>query len=225
LTMTPRKGWLIGSAACALALYALLWVGWAAQWQWIGAMDRSLLEPLHSYGVDRPGWVTGWDIFCTVFGPTVFRLATIVVIIVALVRRNVRMALFLVISIELCALVTEAAKAAAGRPRPIDAFASGWGLSFPSGHALGLMVIVLALLTISLPVVRRPMRIVLIVIGIVVVVVVGFGRVVLNVHHPSDVLAGWALGYVWFVVCLLAVPPVAPITAADEIPAAPGSSP
>jgi len=222
--VTLRKGWLTGSAACALSLYALLWVGFVAQWPWIDALDRFALEPLHDFGVDRPGWVAGWDVLCTVLGPIAFRLVTLVVIAFALLRRNLRTALFLVISIELSGLITEAAKAAANRPRPIEAFVPGWGLSFPSGHALGLMVAVPALLMIALPVVRRPTRVFLIVTGIVVVVVIGAGRVVLNVHHPSDVLAGWALGYVWFVVCVLSVPPVAPITEADETPAAHGTS-
>jgi membrane-associated phospholipid phosphatase len=45
--------------------------------------------------------------------------------------------------------------------------------------------------------------------------------VVLNVHHPSDVLAGWALGYAYFVACVLMVPPARPITVADETPAVP----
>ena len=64
----------------------------------------------------------------------------------------------------------------------------------------------------------------LIVIGAVLIVSIGAGRIVLNVHHPSDVLAGWALGYVWFVVCLLSVPPTAPITATDETLAVPDTS-
>jgi len=82
------------------------------------------------------------------------------------------------------------------------------------------MVAVLAFLTLLLPTVRRPMRAWLIVIGAIVVLAIGFGRVALGVHHPSDVLAGWALGYAWFVVCVIAVPPVVPVTAADETPAA-----
>ena len=223
--MTQRKGWLIGLAACAAAVYALLWVGFVAQWQWIDTMDRFALEPLYEHGVNRPGWVTTWDVLCTVLGPMAFRLIALVVIVVALVRRNVRTALFLVVSVELSGLVTEAAKAAADRSRPAEAFVYAWGSSFPSGHALGLMCSVLALLTIALPVVRRrPLRVALVVVGVVVVLVIGVGRLVLNVHHPSDVLAGWALGYVWFVICVLLVPPVAPITEEDETPVAPGSS-
>ncbi|MBV8294545.1 MAG: phosphatase PAP2 family protein [Mycobacterium sp.] len=42
----------------------------------------------------------------------------------------------------------------------------------------------------------------------------GAGRVVLNVHYPSDVLAGWALGYLWFFVCLVTVRP-RPLTAPE----------
>jgi membrane-associated phospholipid phosphatase len=215
----------VGLAVAALALYVVLWVGMAAQWDWLDAIDRFALDPLHDYGVDRPGWVTAWDVYCTVLGPTAFRLFTLIVIVVALARRNLRTALFLVVSVELSGLVTEAAKAAANRPRPAGALVDAWSSSFPSGHAVGVMCSVLALLTILLPVVHRPAgRTTLIVLGVVVVVTIGVGRVVLNVHHPSDVLAGWALGYLWFVVCLRTVPPVAPITEADETPATPGSS-
>ena len=220
--MTQRKGWLIGVAVGALALYVLMWVGVTQRWSWIGAMDRFAIDPLHRYGVDHPGWITAWDVLCTVLGPAAFRLFALVLIVIALVRRNLRTAIFLVVSVELSGLVTEAAKAAVNRPRPVEAFVDAWGSSFPSGHALGVMVSVLAFLTIALPAVRLPLRIWLVVLGVVVVLAIGIGRVVLNVHHPSDVLAGWALGYVWFVVCVLSVPPAAPVRAADETPAVPG---
>jgi membrane-associated phospholipid phosphatase len=92
--------------------------------------------------------------------------------------------------------------------------------SFPSGHALGVAVGVLALLTVVLPVVRRPLRAWLVALGALIVVTIGIGRVVLNVHYPSDVVAGWALGYAYFVACLLMVPPTRPVTVTDETPAA-----
>ena len=123
---------------------------------------------------------------------------------------------------ELSGLVIEAAKQAADRPRPATALVAAPATAFPSGHALGVIVGVLALLTIVLPVVRPSLRGWLIALGAVIVIAIGVGRVVLNVHHPSDVLAGWALGYAYFAACLLMVPPSRPITATDEIPEAPG---
>jgi undecaprenyl-diphosphatase len=220
--MTPRRSWLLGSAAVAVAVYALMWIGYLSQWNWLTTLDSSALQALHRYGVAYPGWVTAWDVFCTVLGPTAFRLLTLVVIVVALVRRNLRAALFLVISVELAGLVTEIAKWAADRPRPGTAFVYAYSTSFPSGHAVGVTVGVLALLTVALPVVRGPLRAWLIGLGVAVVIAIGVGRVVLNVHHPSDVLAGWALGYAYFVACLLMVTPQRPITDADETPEAPG---
>ena len=222
--VTPRKVWLVGLAAAALVVYVLMWVGSAQQWHWLEATDKAALDALHAYGAVSPRWIRFWDMFCTVLGPTAFRLFALALIVIALVQRNLRVALFLVISVEVSGLLTEAAKAVANRPRPEGAFVYAASTSFPSGHALGVMVGVLALLTLVLPLVRRPLRVWLIAVGAVVVVAIGVGRVVLNVHHPSDVLAGWALGYAWFVVCVLLAPPVVPITAVGGTPVAPGSS-
>ncbi len=222
--MAPQKSWLIVSAALAVAVYALMWIGYASQWNWLTTIDSSWLDIGHRYGVAHPGWVTAWNAFCTVLGPTAFRLLTLVVIIFALVRRNLRVAFFLVVSVELTGLITEIAKYAANRPRPATALVSAASTSFPSGHALGVMVGVLALLTVVLPVVRRPLRAWLVAFGSLIVIAIGIGRVVLNVHYPSDVVAGWALGYAYFVVCLLMFPPSRPVTGSDETPAALGTA-
>jgi undecaprenyl-diphosphatase len=218
--MSARKTWLIVSAALAVAVYALMWIGYAVQWNWLMAIDSSWLDTMHRFDAAHPGWVTAWNTFCTVLGPTVFRLLTLAVIIFALVRRNLRIALFLVISVELSGLITEIAKQAANRPRPATALVSAPSTSFPSGHALGVMVGVLALLTVVLPVIHRSLRAWLVAFGALTVIAIGIGRVVLNVHHPSDVLAGWALGYAYFVACLLMVPPSRPVTVTGETPAA-----
>ena len=98
-----------------------MWIGYASQWNWLSTVDSSWLDIGHRYAVAHPGRVTAWNVFCTVLGPTVFRLVTLIVIIFALVRRNVRVALFLVISVELAGIITEIAKYAANRPRPATA--------------------------------------------------------------------------------------------------------
>jgi membrane-associated phospholipid phosphatase len=217
--MSSRKSCLIASAALALAVYALMWIGYASQWNWLLTMDSSWLDSTYRYGAARPGWVVAWNVYCTVLGPTVFRLLALVAIIFSLARRNVRVAFFLLISVELSGLITEIAKYLAGRPRPATALVAAPSTSFPSGHALGVMVGVLALLTIALPVMRPALRAWLVALGAVTVIAIGAGRVVLNVHHPSDVLAGWALGYAYFIACLMMVPPTRPVTVTDETPA------
>jgi undecaprenyl-diphosphatase len=223
--VASHKTWLIVSATLAVAVYTLMWVGYASQWNWLMTIDTSWLDTLHRYDVAHPGWVKAWNVFCTVLGPTVFRLVTLVVIIFSLVRRNLRVAFFLLISVELSGLITEIAKQAANRPRPATALVSAPSTSFPSGHALGVMVAVLALLTVVLPVIHRPLRAWLVAVGALTVIAIGVGRVVLNVHHPSDVVAGWALGYAYFIACLLMVPPSRPVTVTDETPAALGTAP
>jgi membrane-associated phospholipid phosphatase len=222
--MTSHKAWLLWSAVAALAVYALMWIAFVLQWNWLTVIDSSALDTLHRYGAEHPTWVISWNMLCTVLGPTAFRLLALVMIIVALVRRNLRVALFLVISVELSGLVIEIAKLAADRPRPIFALVAAPATAFPSGHAVGVMIGVLALLTVLLPVVSAPLRAWLIALGAVVVIAIGVGRVVLNVHHPSDVVAGWALGYVYFVACVLIVPPTRPVTVTDETPVAPGTA-
>lgn len=215
-----RAGRLIVTAVLAVAVYAALWIGYERQWAWLADVDAAALAGPYRYGSAHPGWVTAWDVFCTVLGPFAFRLLALVMIVVALVRRHRRIALFLFLTIELSAATTEVAKYLADRPRPDTALVHALSTSFPSGHALGVMVAVLALLTLAWPTMRPHRRGWWVAAGALVVVAIGVGRVVLNVHHPSDVVAGWALGYAWFVVVYLLCPPYPEVTAADRTPAA-----
>ena len=218
--MTRHRLTLALSVAAA-AVYLLMWVGFAAGWSWLRVADGWALRHCYDFAVGRPGWVTGWDVFCTVLGTVVLRGLVAVLIIVEFVRRRARVAIFLLLSVELSAAVTELAKWLAGRARPDTALVYAHGLSFPSGHALGLLVIVAALLTVYLRDLPDGWRAPALWAGVALVVATGVGRVVLNVHHPSDVLAGWALGYLYFAFCRWVCPP---FSVADGTPAAPDTA-
>jgi undecaprenyl-diphosphatase len=82
----------------------------------------------------------------------------------------------------------------------------------------------MALTVVLLPRVRRDRWGWVIAGGVATVLVVGFGRVVLNVHNPTDVLAGWAAGYLWFAASLLVLIR-RPVSSEDETPVALGSAP
>ena len=213
----------IALAGAALVVYAAMWVGYVADWAWLAVIDDSLLKWAHDFGTAHPAWVTGWNVFCFLLGPLMFRLIGVVVIIWLLARRRVRPAMFLVISVELSGLVAQVAKELADRPRPATALVIAPSSSFPSGHAVGVMVGVLALLTVLWPALRPNWRLPAVVLSTVVVIGVGVGRVVLNVHHPSDVIAGWALGYVYYLLCALILGVRSPI--AQEYAACPEGQP
>lgn len=200
--MTKSKPVLLGLAVLAAATYVAMWIGWTTPWPWVADADASALAAAHRAGVENPMWVTFWNTVCTVFSPLVFRLVTVGLIVYAFMRRQRRIAVFLILSIELSGVLTEAAKYLADRPRPATAMVHALSTSFPSGHALGVMVSVLALAVVLAPYVRRGLWPWLVAAGVIVVIAVGVGRVALNVHHPSDVVAGWALGYLWFLACL-----------------------
>jgi undecaprenyl-diphosphatase len=67
-------------------------------------------------------------------------------------------------------------------------------MAFPSGHSANVMAIGLALALLATgPQWRRPA----VAAALVVAIVVGVCRMVLQVHWPSDVLGGWAFGAAW----------------------------
>lgn len=216
------NSWLVGLAVVSGVVYAVMWLGWTLDWTWLAAVDSAALDAGRRIGVEHSAWVTFWDVLCNVLSPVTFRVLTVGLIVYELIRRRRRVALFLVLSIELSGVVTALAKWLADRPRPVTAMVDAVSTSFPSGHALGCMVAVLALSVVLLPRVRRSLWPAAIVVGVLVVVAVGVGRVALNVHHPSDVVAGWALGYIYFLACLQLLR--RHVTAAGEIPVAPGSA-
>jgi membrane-associated phospholipid phosphatase len=198
----------IATAVLAAVVYAAMWLGYRHGWGWLGSADTSSLQALYDVGVKHPLWVRFWNVMCTVFSPGAFRLVGAVAVVVAMAKRLVREALFLVATMEFNELITHVAKHLVHRPRPVTHLIHASSSSFPSGHALGAMAVVLALLTVLFPILRRSMRVVAVAAGTLIVVAVGFGRVALNVHHVSDVVAGWALGYLYFVVCVAAFRPL-----------------
>lgn len=198
----PRIAALISGLA-ALAVFALMLVGYRQGWGWLAAADAAALDAGYDIGIKHPAWVSFWDGVSTVFAPPVFRVLAMAAAIAAVWRHRVRAALFLLVVVEPSGVLTQLAKDAVDRPRPVTALAAASSSSFPSGHALGVMLGVGALLVVAVPLLRRRARLVAVCVGAAVVASVGVARVALNVHHPSDVLAGWALG--WAYLCGWAV--------------------
>ena len=204
--MTRQTKRLLVWAAVAVSLYMGMWLGYRMHWAWLDWLDSSALDWSYGYGVRHPGWVHFWDVVCTVAGPAL-RLLGVGVIVYAVLRRNLRAILFVLVTMALTGGVSEHVKRLADRPRPTNALIEIGSTAFPSGHAFGVMTAVATLLAVSTALFSRPVWLMTIGIAVAVVIAVGVGRVLLVVHQPSDVVAGWALGYLWFLACLVAIRP------------------
>lgn len=133
-------------------------------------------------------------------GFTVVTLATLVGVLAFLFHRRWRHAAVLLGTVLLAEISSETMKALYSRPRP-DLVPHGsyvYSASFPSGHstASAATFLTLAVLISSLEPERRSKALVY-GLALTLLVAVGFSRVYLGVHWPSDVLAGWCLGAAW----------------------------
>jgi membrane-associated phospholipid phosphatase len=123
-----------------------------------------------------------------------------------------RTGLFIVMASAGAGAIDGIAKRLVSRPRPqpdlithLDRWA-GETMSFPSGHSMGSMAIYLSLaLLVSRWAPNRRCAVFTVAAGAILALLIGFSRVYLGVHYPSDVLAGWAGGAAWVGVTLLAM--------------------
>lgn len=101
-------------------------------------------------------------------------------------------------------LLNDTLKQVFDRPRPtiVPHLMSASNLGFPSGHSTIAAVFypTIAGLTGRL-VEKRRLRFYLMTLAILGSLLIGFSRVYLGVHYPSDVLGGLAVGFAWALAC------------------------
>jgi membrane-associated phospholipid phosphatase len=110
--------------------------------------------------------------------------------------RNYRNATLFTLGLGGAATLNLLAKLAFQRHRP-DLWVSPtpeFDYGFPSGHAMGSMGLAVSLALIAWP---TRWRWVALVLGVGFSLCVGFSRLYLGVHFPSDVVAGWAAAIAW----------------------------
>ena len=90
------------------------------------------------------------------------------------------------------------------RERPnIHSMIEADGFSFPSGHSMGSMTYYGFLGYLILRSKRNPLsKVGLGILLCLIILLIGISRIYLGVHYPSDVLAGYAAGLAWLVVCI-----------------------
>jgi undecaprenyl-diphosphatase len=116
-----------------------------------------------------------------------------------------------------------------GRPRP---HVFTWGThaamsSFPSGHAMSATIVYSTVAYLAARLQKRLWtRWATMALAAVIIVMIGFSRMYLGVHYPSDVLAGAIVGLSWAAFCMATLEAIqrfgqrdAPEIKKDETPA------
>ena len=168
-------------------------------WAPLLAVDRGVAQGLNAYVADRPGAVDVLKAVSALGGRPVLLWLVTVAVLLLFVRRRPRPAAYLIVTGIGALLLDPSMKTLVGRIRPVVdvPVATAPGNSFPSGHALGSMIVYGALVLVFLAAVPPKWRTLFVAVPAVIVAAVGFTRIALGVHYLSDVLAGWLLGAAW----------------------------
>ena len=124
-----------------------------------------------------------------------------------LLERKRHAAVFLLVAVTGGVLLSLALKGSFARPRP-DLVPHGsyvFTTSFPSGHSMMSAITYLTLGALLARTHPHPrIRAYVLMLAVLMTFAVGVSRVYLGVHWPTDVLAGWAAGATWALLCWLA---------------------
>ncbi|WP_377705877.1 phosphatase PAP2 family protein [Pseudoduganella sp. UC29_71] len=136
-------------------------------------------------------------LFASTIGSAWVVLPVNVVVFVALRKRQPR-ALYWMLATGGAAALNAIAKLSFGRPRPDlwQLLPPETSFSFPSGHAMQTMAMVVAT---AILMAGRPGVVLWLIPGGFYVMLVGMSRIYLGAHYPSDVLAGWCAACMWCV--------------------------
>jgi undecaprenyl-diphosphatase len=194
------KNGLLLVGALLIAVAALFAFGWLAEEMREGdtlKFDAYLRTAVHQLAT--PGLTRLMQVFSFLGSVVAVTALCLAAICVSLYYSNARAAALLAITMLGVAVLDVALKHAFHRPRPVAFFgATPSTYSFPSGHALGSFCFYGMLAAILAARARgRGAKFCVWMAAVLLVGMIGFSRIYLGVHYPSDVIAGYCAAVVW----------------------------
>ena len=189
---------LIAGAAGFGLLLLLVRDGWPP----LVSFDRNAVDTLNRAVAGDRVAVTVLTAVTSLGGRTILVWLVTVSTAIMLIRRQYRLTAYLAVTGLGALALDPAIKALVARLRPLvpSPVATAPGYSFPSGHVLDATVFYGVMLLVFLPIIPRRLRKLAMGLVIALVVAIGFSRVAIGVHYPSDVIGGWLLGVAWLAI-------------------------
>ncbi|MES5891261.1 phosphatase PAP2 family protein [Lacticaseibacillus paracasei] len=187
-------------AAITLFIFITLLTGVLNDSGWIHTIDKQIIAAVNRF---HPVTFRPLLILITNLGnPVSLVLLTVVLSLVLLLKRYRYAALFAAGTGASVRLINDGIKCWIRRPRPfiedtqIQALVHAAGFSFPSGHSSGTMIfygtiILLAWILIK----RQSIKWLVTCLASAMILVTGYSRIFVHVHYPTDVFAGFSLGF------------------------------
>jgi undecaprenyl-diphosphatase len=175
-----------------------------AEQRWMRSL-RLAEDPAQPIG---PRWLqhVGLDV-SALGGGAVLTLMTLIVMGYLVIERRFHAVIFL-LAASLGGLgLNTALKALFGRERPdiVPHLSEVSSASYPSGHSMLSSIIYLTLgVMLARSVKSRTLKVYCVSVALGLSFLIGLSRVFLGVHYPTDVVAGWAAGTGYAMVCVLA---------------------
>jgi undecaprenyl-diphosphatase len=175
--------------------------------------DTQILRALREAGQpDRPigpHWLPGVMRDVTALGSaSILTMATAAAAFYFLLTRRAAIGLFVIACVAGGQVMAMLLKLGIDRQRPdvVTHLVQESSLSFPSGHATMSAITYLTLAALAASFLHTSAaRVYVLSLAVLTTLLVGVSRLYLGVHWPSDVIAGWCVGFAWAMLCWLAL--------------------
>src|SRR5690242_1969871 len=188
-----------------VAVLSLFLFAWIAQEMLEGetrVFDAAVRNWAHSFASPA---MTRAMIGVSLLGYDILIVELVITVLVFLRIRWIRGAVWLGMSVAGALVLDLALKYAFHRPRPQPFFGDApHSFSFPSGHALCSFVFYAVLAGLLAARIRSiAIRVALWIAAALLIAAIGFSRIYLGVHYPSDVIAGYLAAALWVTTLLV----------------------
>lgn len=191
MTLRSPAALLSGSAATA---FLLLTVAVLQHAEPLFRIDAAISDAARQVALEHPAWRSALSAVTVTGSTAVLGPLAAVACLLLLRRRRLRQACLVAVALPVTLLIRLLLVNLIARPRPVDQLAPSAGWSFPSGHSTAAATAAMLAILICWPMLRhRWSRILLVAAAGGWAAMVGWSRVGLLVHWPSDVLGAWLL--------------------------------
>ncbi len=182
-------------------------------WSFLNLRDRVFANELVNFDTSLSLWLyslrspilTTLMSLISFFGQEVAITLAVAVVVVFLIKRHQREAVLFTLTLAAEGIFNAVLKNWIERPRPTFAAVTVINeYSFPSGHSSNAFVFyALAAYFAYHFTGKKKLSFAIAIISALIIILVGVSRVYLGVHYPTDVLAGYLVGFWWFLTMIV----------------------